>query len=141
MNKDRLGWDDYFLEVASSIAARADCTRSKVGAVLVDSNHRIVGTGYNGAPSGIVGCLEGGCPRGKLSYEELPSESDYGNCIAHHAEFNAVIYTDPGKRSGTTIYVTRKPCTGCKKLLLAEHVTRVVWLSSDQAVCQETLFE
>lgn len=138
---ERPSWDDYFLEISSSVASRADCTRSKVGAVLVSSDHRIIATGYNGAPSGVVGCLSGGCPRGKLSYEELPPESDYGNCIAHHAEFNAVIYANPEERSGTTIYVTRKPCTSCKQLLLAERVSRVVWLSSDNIKCTETLFE
>lgn len=138
---ERLGWDEYFLQVASAVSLRADCTRSKVGAVLVDGNHRVVGTGYNGAPPGAPGCLSGACPRGKLSYEEFPTESDYGNCIAHHAEFNAVIYALPEERSGTTIYVTRRPCTLCKELLLAEGIVRVVWLSSDNVLCTEPLFE
>lgn len=138
---ERPGWDDYFLQVASAVSLRADCTRSKVGAVLVDGNHRIVGTGYNGAPPGAPGCLSGACPRGKLSYEELPPESDYGNCISNHAELNAVVFALPEERSGSTIYVTRKPCVQCKQLLLAEGISRVVWLSSDNVLCTEPLFE
>jgi dCMP deaminase len=61
----RPDWDGYFLGIASAVAARADCTRRQVGAVIVKGN-RIVSTGYNGAPSGLPGCLtDGRCPRGK----------------------------------------------------------------------------
>ena len=139
--EERLGWDEYFLQIASAVSVRADCTRSKVGAVLVDDNHRIIGTGYNGSPPGAPGCLSGACPRGKLSYEELPPESNYGNCIANHAEFNAVIYALPEERPGSTIYVTRRPCVLCKELLLAEGIVRVVWWSQDNVLCTEPLFE
>lgn len=138
---ERPGWDEYFLQIASSVSVRADCTRSQVGAVLVDGNHRIVGTGYNGAPPGAPGCLSGACPRGKFSYEELPPESDYGNCISNHAEFNAVVFALPEERSGSTIYVTRRPCTLCKELLLVEGVSRVVWYSPEHLICTEPLFE
>jgi dCMP deaminase len=138
---ERPGWDEYFLEISRAVSLRADCTRSQVGAVLVDTNHRVISTGYNGAPVGAPGCLSGACPRGKLSYEELPPGSNYENCIANHAERNAVIYALPEERSGSTLYVTRRPCVMCKELLLAEGIKRVVWLSSDNVLCTETLFE
>lgn len=60
----RPSWDDYFLGIAEAVAARADCTRRQIGAVVVRDN-RIVSTGYNGAPSRQLGCLAGGCSRGR----------------------------------------------------------------------------
>lgn len=117
---DRPGWDDYFLEIARAVAARSDCRRRKVGAVLVDEGHRIVGTGYTGAPSGHPGCLEGHCPRGKLSYEEIQAFSSYdsgpGRCISVHAEMNALLYARRDLR-GCTAYITCQPCPTCAKLL------------------------
>lgn len=64
---DRIDWPDYFLQIADAVAARADCTRRKVGAVVVDAQTRhIISTGYNGAAPGEPGCLSAGaCPRGR----------------------------------------------------------------------------
>jgi dCMP deaminase len=51
MTHRRPDWDDYFLGIARAVAARGECVRSRVGAVLVRDN-RIVATGYNGVPAG-----------------------------------------------------------------------------------------
>lgn len=64
LSNTRPGWDDYFLHIAWAVSARADCTRAKHGTVIV-KDHTIIATGYNGAPSGVQGCLEGACPRGR----------------------------------------------------------------------------
>lgn len=65
LQSERPNWNEYFLGIAKAVATRADCTRRKVGAVLVDRQSRIIGTGYNGAGSGALGCLsDGECPRG-----------------------------------------------------------------------------
>jgi deoxycytidylate deaminase len=61
----RPSWDEYSLGVAQAVAARADCTRLMVGAVVVDTDHRISGAGYNGMRPGGPSCLKGDCPRGR----------------------------------------------------------------------------
>lgn len=125
-------WDDYFLGITQAVAARAKCTRRRVGAVLVGPDHRIIATGYNGAAPGRPDCLEGACPRGRLSYDEIPGLGDYdrpgtpGFCIAIHAEMNALLFATRDTK-GTTAYITDEPCPGCRKALAAAGIIRAVW--------------
>ncbi len=121
----RPDWDEYFLAGARWAATRSDCERSKCGAVVV-RDRRIVGTGYNGAPAGEPGCET--CPR-RLS--GIPPGSSYdtgaGQCVAIHAEANALLYTDRADLVGATLYVTREPCDGCMRLIKAAGIARVVF--------------
>lgn len=141
----RPNWDDYFLNIAVTVAQRADCTRRKVGAVIV-KDQRIVSTGYNGASSGQPGCLtDGACPRGQhwqnghrcggckdlwpCDKSVQPSSSydtGAGSCIAVHAEANALIYADYEKCQEATLYCTDAPCDGCRKLVNAAGISRIV---------------
>lgn len=134
----RPDWDDYYLGIARAVAARADCTRRHVGAVIVN-DRRIVATGYNGAPAGERGCLTAGaCPRGQSS---VPPGSSYdtgpGSCIAVHAEANALLYGDFVKTRGGILYLValnsdgslhpnQEPCDGCHRLIRAAGIRRVV---------------
>lgn len=123
----RPDWDNYFLVIARAVGRRADCTRRQVGCVIVDTDNRIVGTGYNGAPSGRPGCAsEGACPRGQLSYEVVPKDSNYDNCIAVHAEANALIWSAYIPK-GSTAYITDAPCFSCEKLLAGAGIERIVY--------------
>jgi dCMP deaminase len=128
----RPSWDDYFLDIARAVAVRADCTRRQVGAVIVDDQHRIISTGYNGAAAGHPGCAsDRACPRGLVSYEEMPSyvdgNQDFSNCIAVHAEANALLYADGRHTRGATLYTTDKPCAGCERLIEGAGIIRVVY--------------
>jgi dCMP deaminase len=119
-------WDEYFIDGARWAASRSDCERAKVGALVV-RDRRIVGTGYNGAPAGEPGCAT--CPR-RLSGVEPGSSYDTGSgqCVAIHAEANALLYTDRADLVGATLYVTREPCDGCMRLVKAAGIARVVAL-------------
>lgn len=151
---ERPDWDTYFLKIAEHVAARADCTRRKVGYVIVDSGRRIISTGYNGTNPGQLGCLRGACPRGR-HYETWPTSnrvvgtgnkcggcgrqwpcpdsapprSSYdtgpGSCIALHAEANALLYA--GRTvEGAVAYGTDWPCDGCLRLLHGARIGRIV---------------
>lgn len=122
----RPDWDTYFLALARAVSARADCRRAQHGAVITQNN-RVVSTGYNGSPAGGPSCLAGDCPRGLLSYEELASLSaDYSNCVAVHAEANAIAYASHRDTVGATIHITGPSCDTCSKLIQAAGITRVV---------------
>ena len=118
----RRSWDDYFLELARTAATRATCSRRHHGAVLV-KDRRIVSTGYNGGPSGFPHCDEGACPR---ATSDAPQGHDYGECIAIHAEANALLFSSPEERSGASLFCTGAPCFGCAKLIANSGVTEVV---------------
>lgn len=133
MAPTRPSWDEYGLELAFTVSRRAACNRSRVGAVILDAQHRIVSCGYNGVPAGQVNCSDGGCPRGQLSYDELPALSDYSNCNGIHAERNAIDYAPADRCLGSTIYITRAPCEGCREHTLASGITRVVWPDGEES--------
>lgn len=130
----RPGWDDYYLAIAQTVASRADCSRARHGAVIVDPERRVVSFGYNGAPAGMPGCLEGACPRGRLPYGDLGARAGgyddptaAGYCIAVHAEANAIILAGRRATAGATIYITGEPCHGCRKLIAAAGIARVIY--------------
>lgn len=124
----RPSWDQYFLDIAKAVAARADCRRAQHGAVIV-KNKRIVSTGYNAAPPGGWSCLAGECPRGLLTQEELPSlgGGGYDGCVAQHAEGNAIAFASHHDTEGATIYITGQPCIGCWKNIQAAGIEKAIW--------------
>lgn len=135
----RESWDSYFLNMAAQAASRSTCVRRKVGAVIAQNN-RVRSTGYNGGPSGYGHCSDGACPRGRqqaspdyvagesgfvLSREGLTPE--YEDCIAIHAEANALLQCEMLHREGATIYCTDFPCFSCAKLVSNSGIARLVY--------------
>lgn len=138
----RPGWDEWLCDIAATVATRAACTRRGVGAVITrDEDHFIISTGYNGTPSGMKHCGEGGCPRGELAYADLAANSDYstpgspGFCPAMHAEANACARIGM-KAIGASIHITDAPCPNCLKALVGSGIARAVWRGRDGVMRQ-----
>lgn len=124
----RPDWNSYFLGIADAVSKRGDCSRRQVGAVVVDKDNRIVSTGFNGSYPGGPSCLAGECPRAQSSVEPGSSyDTGPGACISTHAEANALLYAGRDGTDGSTLYVTFGPCDGCKKMIQAAGIVRVVW--------------
>jgi dCMP deaminase len=118
---DRPDWDTYFLGIARAVSARGECSRAQHGAVVVDEHHRIISTGYNGTPPGDKrSCFNGDCPRAFSKVEH--NTGGYENCIALHAEQNAIANAARDTRGGI-IYITGQPCPMCTKLISAAGLT------------------
>ena len=53
----RIDKNNYYLDIAKSVAERSTWLRKKVGCVIVN-NDEIISTGYNGAPRGRKNCID-----------------------------------------------------------------------------------
>lgn len=115
--KKRPGWDDTFINMALIMARRSTCPRLRTAVLITTADHRLLTSGYNGAPAGLqhcddVGCLEVG-----------------GHCIRTiHAEQNAVAQAARSGVSieGGTAYSLYTSCIPCTQLLISAGIHRVV---------------
>jgi dCMP deaminase len=122
--------DAYFMGIALAVRARANCTGRRVGAVIV-RDRRILSSGYNGTPSQMVNCEEGGCHRCAHPQAYAPGEG-YDLCICVHAEQNALLAAARFGVAieGCTLYSTLQPCFGCLKEILQANVREVCYLQT-----------
>lgn len=124
----RPDWHTWGVGIAQAVATRGDCTRRQVGAVVLDTSHRVLSVGYNGTAPGVPGCLEGACPRASSTVAPGSSyDTGPGSCISTHAEANALLFADPVRRQGGTLYVSCEPCGGCSRVIRASGVALVVY--------------
>lgn len=121
-------WDKRFIQMTEQIGTWSSCFKQDrhVGAVIVKEK-RVIATGYNGAPQGIMSCVERGeCLRQKLGIE---SGTRHELCYAVHAEQNAIIQAARVGCSveGCTLYCTHQPCVICAKIIINSGISRVVF--------------
>lgn len=124
---DRPSWDDFFKGLAVYWSLMSTCSRRQVGAVVV-KDRMVLGEGFNGVVSGKKHCIDGGCPRGQLSYSEVPAGADYNQfpCHAIHAEANALYRAGLDACNGAALYVNAEPCTQCSALIERFGISKVV---------------
>ncbi|KAK3360130.1 cytidine deaminase-like protein [Lasiosphaeria hispida] len=126
LNPSRLRptWDAYFMSLASLAARRSNCMKRRVGCVVV-RDHRVVSTGYNGTPRGLVNCGEGGCARcnaGEGAGQGLAT------CLCIHAEENALLEAGRERlRDGAVLYCDTCPCLTCSIKIVQVGIGEVVY--------------
>ncbi|MEK8129375.1 deaminase [Paenibacillus filicis] len=127
----RKDWDTYFMDIAYMASTRSQCSRRHVGTVLVQGK-KLLGTAYNGAPSGVSDCSEAGC----MLVEEFELVQTDGQeqvvkkqrCIRTiHAEQNLLLFTDREDREGSVVYVTDQPCWTCANMLANSGITEIIY--------------
>ena len=85
---ERISKENYYLDIAQTVAERSTCLRKKYGAIIV-KNDTIVSTGYVGAPRGRKNCSDlCRCMRDEMN---IPRGERYEMCRSVHAEMNAII--------------------------------------------------
>lgn len=121
-------WDAYFMTLASLASLRSNCMKRRVGCVLVH-NARIISTGYNGTPRGLVNCNEGGCPRCNATGNS--GGVSLSTCLCLHAEENALLEAGRERiREGAVLYCDTCPCLTCSVKIAQVGVKEVVYSQS-----------
>lgn len=132
---ERVSKENYYLDIAQTVAERSTCLRRKFGAIIV-KNDVIVSTGYNGAPRGRKNCNDlQFCMREKLG---IPRGERYEMCRSVHAEQNAIIAAPREQMLGATLYMAcldaaggqlfagTNSCMMCKRVILNAGIETVV---------------
>jgi len=106
-------WDARFIELASHIAQWSKDPSTKVGAVIVDEQRRIVSTGYNGFPQKI----------NDLPERYLNREQKLEMII--HGEINAILFAQRPLYGCTLYTVPLLPCSRCAAIVIQSGISRV----------------
>lgn len=107
-----MNWIGYGMSLAEAVRHKSKDPSTKVGAVILDKDNRVVSTGFNGPPSRM--------DDSKVDWTR-PAKYDY----VLHAEENAILFA--GRRlHGCTLYVTGHPCPHCALVTIQSGIRRVV---------------
>ena len=129
---DYITWDEYFMGVALLAGQRSKDPSTQVGACIVDSENRIVSTGYNGLPHG---CSDDEYPWARTG--DCRNDTKYPYVV--HAELNAILNARGRNVAGSKIYVALFPCNECAKAIIQSGIREIVYLSDKYAQTEDTI--
>ena len=115
-------WDKRFLNLAKEISTWSKDPSTKIGAVIVNDEKRILATGYNGFPKGIHDSEQ--------RYHDRETKYKY----VVHAEMNAIYNATYNGISlnDSTLYVWGLPvCSECAKGVIQVGIKRIVMPKAD----------
>lgn len=119
-------WDNWFIGLAQYVASASKDPSTKVGAIIVDKQNRVLGMGFNGFPRGVDDTPE------RLNDRELK----YRYVV--HAELNAILNANASVR-GCKIYVwptimVPAVCPECCKSVIQAGIKEVVYLNGGETI-------
>jgi dCMP deaminase len=124
MNREEK-WDRRYLDVAKEVSTWSKDPSTKVGAVIVDPLHHIVGTGYNGFPVGVA------------DTDERLNDRPTKYAMVVHAELNAILQAGHRARGGTIyVYPAFPPpslCSNCAKAVIQTGIVRAVGFADEES--------
>lgn len=128
-NRDNIiKWDLRFLRLADHISQWSKDPSTKTGAVIVDQNRRIISTGFNGLPQGVI----------DLPQRYMDRDEKYGMIM--HADLNAILFAGRNLMGCTLYTMPIEPCDRCAAAICQSGITRVlsICLTAEIALRWET---
>jgi len=109
-------WDELFFNIIKEYKLKSKDPSSQFAALIINDDHSIVSSGFNGFPRGVNDAPERYANR-ELKYK-----------LVAHAEANAI--TQAAKHgialNGCSIYVESYPCSTCCKLIIQSGIKEIV---------------
>lgn len=109
-----MNWDNWLLGLAQYISTASKDPSTKVGAVIVDADRRVVSVGYNGLPRGVE------------DTDERLNNRDIKYKIIIHAERNAILFAQKSLKDCTLYVYPMMPCASCASMVIQSGIKRVV---------------
>jgi len=126
---ERPSWDEYFLTIAFTIARRSEDPNIQHGAVLVNSQNQIIGTGYNGPIKGSIN-------------ELIPMNiRDEKRKWMIHAEENCILnatQSSSERGEGCKLYVTGLPCNNCLQRIINFGIKKIIMADRTGSITENT---
>lgn len=113
--------DKFYMEIAKENIKYANCHKKQLGCILVLEDGSVI-NGWNGPPSGIIGCDK--CPR-----EDSHSATNLDRCRAVHAERRVLLVAAKhGRYTDNSILYSFMgvPCKDCMVELIEAGVQEIV---------------
>lgn len=114
--------DEKYMGLAWFHASFSKDPNTQVGAQLVGSDNKPLGSGYNGPPRRMSD-LNVVWDRPSKANPEALSKYD----LIVHAEINAIDHSNNLPLNDATLYVTALPCPSCMLEIVRKEISRVVY--------------
>lgn len=105
-------WDEKLMLLAISVSSFSKDPDHRVGAVIADSENRVISIGYNGPPKYIKD-------------EGLSDEVRQLRTV--HAELNAIFNSNASLKNSTIYVYPFMPCAQCAAAIIQKDIARVVY--------------
>lgn len=125
-SKDITDWDIKFLKLAQHVSDWSKDPSTKVGAVVVDKDNRIVSIGYNGFPKGVQD-------------DERLEDRDIKYSLILHAEENALLFSKQNLKNCKIYTYPLFPCSRCCAKIIQCGITEIIALKNDNSRWKDSI--
>ena len=127
MNQNK--WDYRFLQLCELVASWSKDPSTKVGAVIVDNDNRVISLGYNGFPKGVIDDV--------ARYSNRDEKYKY----VVHAERNAIVFAKQNLKECIIYTWPMMPCSACAGIIIQSGIKKVVSIENkNERWTEEFLF-
>lgn len=109
-------WNTRFFSIAKTVANWSKDPSKKIGAVIVDQQNRIVSTGFNGIPRGV------------LETDERLNNKEIKRSITIHAEENAILFAKRDLTNCRLFIYGLPPCAHCCAMIIQSGISEVNYM-------------